>query len=48
MTARPSPPVVSPDEADATPSRRWTYVTVLVVQAVTLLGLWVFQSYFGR
>ena len=47
MTSPPAPPRPPSEEADATPSRRWTYVTVILVQAITLLGLWVFQSYFG-
>jgi hypothetical protein len=47
VTSWPSPPLSPPEGAGATPSRRWTYLTVILVQVVTLLGLWVFQSYFG-
>jgi hypothetical protein len=40
-TGRPSPP--APDRA-----MRPTYVRVIVVQAIVLAALWIFQEYFSR
>jgi hypothetical protein len=48
VTVRPSPHTPPDDERDGSPSRRRTYVTVILVQVITLVGLWAFQSYFSR
>jgi hypothetical protein len=48
VTARTSPHTPPDDERDESPSRRRTYVTVILVQVISLVGLWVFQSYFSR
>ena len=48
MTASAPPRAPSPDDPGDAPSRRRTYVTVILVQVITLVGLWVVQSYFGR
>jgi hypothetical protein len=48
VTASAPPRAPSPDGPGDAPSRRRTYVAVILVQAITLFGLWVLQSYFGR
>jgi hypothetical protein len=48
VTAVPPSRAPSRTGADDGPSRRVTYLTVILVQVIALLGLWVFQSHFGR
>jgi hypothetical protein len=48
VTARPSPQAAPDADQDGAPSRRRTYVAVILVQLITLVGLWVFQAYFSR
>ena len=50
MTASPADPKgVQPTNGDTDDLRRMapTYIAVVVVEMIVLVGLWVFQSYFG-